>query len=67
MGIFLFKKVENGVCFFVKKQKMGGVFFLGKSGPFLDALCIVSVFFILHFTYLGCAYAPKAPPCLWPA
>jgi len=26
------------------------------------ALCTVSVFFILHFTYLGGADAPKAPP-----
>jgi len=26
------------------------------------ALCTVSVFFILHFTYLGGAYTPSAPP-----
>ena len=43
-GIFLYKKVENGVC----------VFFV-KSGPFLNAGCImysISIF-ILHFTHLG--------------
>jgi len=28
------------------------------------ALCTVSVFFILHFTYLGSAYAPNASPPL---
>jgi len=26
------------------------------------ALCTVSVYFVLHFTYLGGAYAPNAPP-----
>jgi len=39
------KKVENG----------GGRFFV-KSGPFLNAGCVmysISIFFILHFTYLG--------------
>ena len=28
------------------------------------ALCTASVFFILHFTYWGGAYAPNAPRCL---
>jgi len=39
---------------------MGGV----KSGLFLNAGCIVYSIsiFILHFTYLGGAYAPNAPP-----
>ena len=32
------KKVENGRCFFVKKWKM---FFFVKSGPFLNAGCIM--------------------------
>jgi len=31
------------------------------------ALCTVSVFFILHFTYLGGACAPNAPPAYGPA
>jgi len=31
------------------------------------ALCTVSVYFILHFTYLGGgAYAPDAPPAYGP-
>ena len=30
------------------------------------ALCTVSVFFILHFTNLGVAYAPNAPPAYGP-
>jgi len=40
---FIVKKVENGECFFV------------KSGPFLNAGCIMYSIsnFILHFTYLG--------------
>jgi len=45
--------VENGV--FVKKVENGGVFF-GKKVDLSStqgALCTVSVFFILHFTYLG--------------
>jgi len=43
---------------------MGGVF-VKKSGPFLNsqgALCTVSVFFILHFTYLGGAYPTHPLP-----
>jgi len=42
-GVFFFKKVENGGCFV-------------KSGPFLSTGCImysISIFFILHFNYLG--------------
>jgi len=40
----------------------GGVFFV-KSGPFLNAECIMYSIgiFILHFTYLG-VYAPNTPP-----
>jgi len=44
------------------------VCFVKKSGPFLSTGCIrpmysISIFFILHFTYLvGVAYAPNAPP-----
>jgi len=51
--VFFVKKVENGV-------------FCKKSGPFLNAggiMYSISIF-ILHFTYLGGAYAPNAPPSL---
>jgi len=44
--------VENRGCFV--KVENGGFFV--KSGPFLDAGCIlysISIFLILHFTYLG--------------
>jgi len=46
---------------------MGGVFV--KSGPFLNAGCIMYSIniFISHFTYLGDAYAPNAPPPAPPA
>jgi len=39
--------------FFVKKVDLSST---------QGALCTVSVFLILHFTYLGGAYAPNAPP-----
>jgi len=41
-----------GRCFFVKKVDLSSM---------QGALCTVSVFFILHFTNLGGAYAPNAP------
>ena len=53
----------------VKKWKMGGVF-CKKSGPFLNAGCImysISIFFILHFTYLGVRTHPTDPPAYGPA
>jgi len=43
MGVFFVKKVENGV-FYCKKVDLSST---------QGALCTVSVFFILHFTYLG--------------
>jgi len=59
---FFCKKVEN-VGVFVKKWKMGGIFCKKVDlASTQGALCTVSVFFILHFTYLGGAYAPNAPP-----
>jgi len=63
-GCFLFKKVENWGC--VVKSEEWGVFLCKKVDLFSTqgALCTVSVFFILHFTYLGGAYPPNAPPCL---
>jgi len=66
----------GGGCFCTKKWKMEGVFFCKRSGKwgcfvkngaFLNAGCIVPVFFILHFTYFffgGGAYAPNSTPCL---
>ena len=48
-------KSENGGVFFCKKVDLSST---------QGALCTVSVFFILHFTYLGGgvgAYAPNAP------
>jgi len=50
MGVFC-KKVENGGVF-CKKVNLSST---------QGALCTVSVFFILHLTYLG-GGAPNAPP-----
>ena len=47
--------------FFVKKWKMGGVFCKVDLSSTQVALCTVSVFFILHFNYLG---VRTHPPCL---
>ena len=47
---------------FCKKWKVGGVF--GKKVDFSSmrgALCTVSVFFILHFAYLGPQRSPPVP------
>ena len=43
----------------------GGVFFV-KSGPFLNAGCVMYSISIFYFTFylFGGAYAPNAPPCL---
>jgi len=52
-GVFYCKKVENGECFFV------------KSGPFLNAGCImysISIFYFTFYLFGGGAYAPNAPP-----
>jgi len=49
---------------FVKKSGKLGVFFCKKVdfSSMQGALCTLSVFFILHFTYLeGGAYAPNVP------
>jgi len=53
-GCVLSGKWEGGV--FCKKLDLSST---------QDALCTVSVFFILHFTYFGGAYAPNAPPAYW--
>ena len=52
-GVF-YEKVERG-CFFVKKSGKWEVFFCKKVdlSSTQGALCTVSVFFILHFTYSG--------------
>ena len=63
---FLVKKWKWG-CFFVKKvENRGGVFFV-KSGPFLNAGCImysISIFYFTFYLFWGRAYAPNAPPRL---
>jgi len=43
------KKLENGWVFFCKKVDLSST---------QGALCRVSVFFILHFTYFGGAHPP---------
>jgi len=51
--------------FFVKKWKMGGCV---KSGPFLNAWCImysISIFYFIFYLFGG-AYAPNAPPAYGP-
>jgi len=66
---------EMGVCVFVKKWKIGvgvlgkkkwkmGVFFCKKVdlSSTQGALCTVSVFFILHFTYLGGCVPSQCTP-----
>ena len=59
------QEIKWGVLFCKRKWKMGGVFCTKVDlSSTQGALCTVSVFFILHFTYLGGAYAPNAPPCL---
>jgi len=60
------RKWNRGV--FVKKWKTGG-FFVKKVDLSLNAGCIkysISIFFILHFTYLDGAYTPNAPPAYGP-
>jgi len=55
MGDAFCKKVENEGYFLYKKSGKWGVCFFVKSGPFLNAGCImysISIF-ILHFTHLG--------------
>jgi len=52
---------------FVRKVENGGVF--GKRvdlSSMQGALCTVSVFFILHFTYLGVRTHPTHPPAYGP-
>ena len=62
------KKVKNKCVFFCKKSGKWGVFFV-KSGPFLNAGCIMySISIFLHFTYLGVRTQPTHPtPCDGPA
>ena len=57
-GCFFCKNVENG----------GGCFFCKKSGPFLNAGCIMYSISILFYILLiggGRAYAPDAPLRAW--
>jgi len=71
-GVFFFVKKKGKTGFFVKSGKWG-VFFVKKwktGGVFCNevalsstqgALCTVSVFFILHFTYLGGVLTQRTP------
>jgi len=45
-------------------MKWGGCFFVKKwtFPPQSETKLMLDLFFILHFTYLGGAYAPNAPP-----
>ena len=54
-GVFFCKKVENGGCFV-------------KSGPFLNAWCIMYIISIFYFTFylFGGAYASNALPAYGP-
>ena len=63
-GVFCKKRKMVGV--FCKKVENG--FFCKKSGPFLNAGCImysISIFLFYILLILGGMYAPNAPPCLW--
>jgi len=61
-GSFFVKKMEN-VDFFVKKVENGGGVFVKKWTFPQPRVHYVryQYFFILHFTYLGGAYAPNPP------
>ena len=50
-GWFFVKKVENGGVFFVKKGENWELFFFVKSGPFLNAGCIMYSISIFYFTF----------------
>jgi len=53
-----------GGVLLLKKWKMG-VFFCKKSGPFLNAGCIMYSISIFYFTYLGKCIDTQHTPCLW--
>ena len=57
-GGVLLKKVENGGVL-VKSGKYGVFFVKVDLFSTQGALCTVSVFFVLHFTYLGVRTHPK--------
>jgi len=61
------KKSGKWGVFFVKKSGKCGCFV--KSGPFLNAGCImytISIFLILHYTYLGECVRTQCPPAYGP-
>ena len=65
MGGAFVKNVENGGG--VVKNGKWGVFFVKKSGPFLNAGCImysrpISTFYFTFYLFWMGAYAPNAPP-----
>ena len=63
--MFFVKSGKWGVFFFVKKsEKWGGGCKKVNLFTTQGALCTVSVFFILHFTFLGVRTRPTHPTCL---
>ena len=52
-----------------RQEMKWGVFFVKKSGPFLNAGCIMCSISIFYFTFyfIGGAYTPNAPPAYGPA
>jgi len=67
-GVFCKKKWKKGV--FCKKMKNGGCFFV-KSGPFINARCIVYSIRIFYFTFYfffggGVRTHPTHPPAYGP-
>ena len=61
------QEMKWGGVFFCKKVEMGCVFFCKKSGPFLNAGCImysISIFYFTFYLFGGSAYARNASPCL---
>jgi len=62
-GVFCKKSGKWWVFFCKKVENNRGCFFV-KSGPFLNAGCIMYSISIVYFTFclFGGAYAPNAPP-----
>ena len=70
MGCVFFCKKSGkwGLAFLVKKWKMG-VFFVKKSGPFLNAGCImysIGIFYFTFYLFGGMRTLPMYPPAYRP-
>jgi len=69
MGGGIFCESGKCGCFFVKSGKWGGVFFFVKSGPFLNAECImynISIFYFKFYLFVGCVRTQRTPAAYWP-